>query len=90
MSFVFTFLCDTSQTKVLTLYETLDFPKNLTRQKGTVFDGLDKTKKNDLAINNHNEDNYKVLVYRVNGDKYKQVREHKSLSRSSISKSESL
>ena len=48
MSLVFTYLCVSSQTKTLTLKETLDFHINLVVQKGIVFVGLDKANKKNL------------------------------------------
>ena len=57
MLLVFTFLCVTSQAKVLALDGTLDFHTNLVKHKEIGSDWLDKTRKNNLTVNNSDEDN---------------------------------
>ena len=51
---------------------------------------MDKAKNKDFTVNNHKEDNNQALVSGTNGNKYTQVKEDMSLSRSSISKLERL
>lgn len=48
---IFTFLCATSQIKILTLDGVLDFHINLAREKGIGFDILDNAIKDDLTRN---------------------------------------
>ena len=86
MSLVFTFLCATSQVKTFFLDETSDMHKKIFGWKRIGSDGLDKTKKNDLIVNNIKEDNDQALASRMDGDKYKQVRDDMSLSRASTAK----
>ena len=86
MSLVFTFLCATSQVKTFSLDETSDMHKKFFGWKRIGSDGLDKTKKNDLIVNNIKEDNDQALASRKDGDKFARVRENISLSRFSISR----
>ena len=63
MSSVFTILCATNQTNVLTLDDTLDFHINLVGEKRTILYLLDKAMKNDLTKNNLEEINDHALSY---------------------------
>lgn len=85
MLLVFIFLCVTNQAKALTLNEDLDFHINSTREKVTIFDVLDKSKKNNLIENNLEEVNDHALASRVDEDKCTQVRDDIGLSRFLIS-----
>ena len=51
---------------------------------------MDKAKNKVFTVNNHKEDNNQALASGTNGNKYTQVNEDMSLSRSSISKLERL
>lgn len=82
MLLVFIFLCVTNQAKALTLNEDLDFHINSTREKVTIFDVLDKSKKNNLIENNLQEVNDHALASRVHEDKCTQVRDDVGLSSS--------
>ena len=86
MLLVLAFLCSTSQAKVLILDGTLDFHKNLGRQKETRSNVLDKAIKNYLIENKCTEDKDQVTASKTGGDKCTRVSEDMSLSWSSISK----
>ena len=58
---VFILLCATSQAKVSTLYDTLNFHKNLAREKWPKFD-MDKTIKNYFIENKFKGDNGQTLA----------------------------
>ena len=81
---VFTFLHATNQKKTLTLNGTLDFHINLAREKKKIFNVLNKAMKNDLNENNPKKVNDHALTSEVDEDKCTQLRDDKSLSRSSI------
>ena len=62
------------------------FPNKISREKGIRSKWLDKTKQKHFTVNKPNEYKDQALTG-TNRDKYKQVKEDISLSRSSISKS---
>ena len=78
MSLVFTFLYVTSQAKVLTLDEALDFHKNLARKKETRSDILDKAIEKDFNKNKLEDNNDQVLASEIVEDKCTRVREELS------------
>lgn len=53
----------------LTLHGTLDFHKNLIREKGIGSDILNKVVKNDFTKNKHKKDKYQALASGTNEDK---------------------
>lgn len=53
----------------LTLHGTLDFHKNLIREKGIGSDILNKVVKNDFPKNKHKKDKDQALASRTNEDK---------------------
>ena len=75
MSLVFTFLYVTSQAKVLTLDEALDFHKNLARKKETRSDILDKATEKDFNKNKLEDNNDQALASEIVEDKCTRVRE---------------
>ena len=68
----------------MTLNGTLDFHINLAREKKNIFNVLNKAMKNDLNENNPKKVNDHALTSEVDEDKCTQLRDDKSLSRSSI------
>ena len=66
------------------------FQTKLEGMKGTGSEWLDKATKKDFTVNKPKEDKDQTLACGVDGDKWKWVREDIILSRSSISKSETL
>ena len=78
MSLVFTFLYVTSQAKVLTLDEALDFHKNLARKKETRSDILDKATEKDFNKNKLEDNNDQALASEIVEDKCTRVREELS------------
>ena len=90
MSLVFTLLCTTNQAKDLTIKGTSNFQTKLVEKKGTESEWLNKARKKGFTVNKPKENKNQTLAFGANRDKCKWVREVMSLSRSSISKLESL
>ena len=83
-SLVFTFLCATSQTKVLTLKGTWDFHTNLEGNKGDESGVWDKAVKKDLTVNSPEGNKDQDLASEEEVDKFIQSIERMRCSRSSI------